>query len=205
MCFSASASFIASGGLISLGVASFAVAKKKEKIIAAVPIMFGIQQALEGVQWLYLKNGSSSVFFAYAFLFFALIVWPIYSPTFLYVLDKKNELLKKFIFLGIVVALYSIIVLITQPLSIKEVGNCVNYDFNYSLDWLLAMIYLITVFGAFFVSNSRILKLFGLFFAILALISWIFYTSNFISVWCFFAAIVSSMFFVYIKFKNRFS
>jgi len=202
MCFSASASFIASGGLIGLGGVSFKVAKKKDKIIAAIPIMFGVQQALEGFQWLYLNNGSSSAFFAYAFLFFAFIVWPIYSPTFIYILDKKNESLKKFIFLGIIVALYSTIILIIQPLSIQKVGRCISYDFHYSLDWLLAMIYLITVFGAFFASNNKILKLFGLLFAILALISWILYKNNFISVWCFFAAVVSSMFFVYIKFKK---
>lgn len=203
MCFSAQASFIASTGLITLGGASYIAAKKEDKIIAAIPIIFGIQQAFEGIQWLFLNNGSSSIFAGYVYLFFAFIVWPIYSPTFIYILDKKNkEFIKKFIFLGIVVALYSIGISLTQPLSIQEVGRCVNYDFHYSLGWFLTTLYLIAVFGGFFASSSKILKLFGFLFAIFAVISWVFYKNNFVSIWCFFAAAVSSMFFVYIKFKK---
>lgn len=204
MCFSASASFIASGGLISLGGASFVAAKKEDKIIAAIPFMFGIQQAFEGVQWLYLYNGTSSEIMGYAFLFFAFIIWPVYVPTFIFILDKKNRnILKKFIFLGVAVAFYSIGISLTQKLSIQEVGSCVNYGFDYSLGWFLAVLYLISVFGPFFASSFKTLKLFGVIFTVLAIISWLFFTVNFVSVWCFFAAIASSMFFVYIKYRNK--
>jgi hypothetical protein len=205
MCFSATASFAAGGGLIALGGASFVAAKKEDKIIAAIPLMFGVQQLFEGIQWLYLNNGQSSVFAGYAFLFFAFIVWPIYSPAFIYVLDKKNRIhIKKFIFLGIVVALYSVGIAVTKTLSIQELGSCVSYDFHYSLGWFLTMLYLLAVFGAFFVSSRKILKLFGAAFAFFAIVSWIIYTNNFVSVWCFFAAIVSSVFFIYVKFKSKF-
>ena len=68
MCFSASASFIASGGLAALGGVSFVSAKKKDKVLAVIPIMFSIQQFCEGIQWLYLNSGSSSPVFGYLFL-----------------------------------------------------------------------------------------------------------------------------------------
>ena len=204
MCFSATASFVASGGLVALSGASFIAAKKEDKIIAVIPLMFGIQQALEGIQWLYLNNGSSSLFAGYCFLFFAFIVWPIYAPSFIFIIDKKRrEFLKKFIILGIAVAIYSVGVVLTKSLSIHELGKCVNYSFDYSLGWFLTTLYLIAVFGPFFASSLKILKLFGAIFAFFAIISWILFKVNFVSVWCFFAAIVSSMFFLYIKFKNR--
>ena len=74
MCFSAPASFIASGGLAVLGGVSFVTAKKEDKILAAIPILFAIQQFCEGIQWIYLNSGSSSLIAGYLFLFFAFIL-----------------------------------------------------------------------------------------------------------------------------------
>ena len=106
MCFSAPASFIVGGGLVTLGVASFVIAKKEDRILAAIPILFGIQQLVEGFQWLNLNISSFSLPAGYAFLFFALIIWPIYVPVVVYILDKRRrKFLKWFIFLGIAVAL----------------------------------------------------------------------------------------------------
>ncbi len=205
MCFSAQASFIASGGLIALGGASFAVAKKEEKLIAVIPILFGIQQLFEGVQWLYLNTGTSSIVLGYAFLFFSFIVWPVYIPSVIYILDKKERgLLKLFIILGATVALYSISVPLTQSLFIQKINLCVNYSFiNHSLQNFVVITYITAVFGPLFASSNKVLNWFGFIFAIFAIISWVFYRVNFVSVWCFFAALVSSMFFVYLVFKNK--
>ena len=73
MCFSAEASFIASGGLAVAGGASLKVAKKEQRLIALIPLLFAIQQAIEGMQWLYLYRGTSSLKLAYAFLFFGFV------------------------------------------------------------------------------------------------------------------------------------
>lgn len=203
MCFSAQASFIASGGLIALGGASLAVAKKEDKILAAIPLMFGIQQAFEGVQWLYLNSGSSSLLAAYGFLFFAFIVWPIYVPAFVFILDKKRrKILKWFMFLGIAVAIYFLVLFLTQSLTIREINASVSYNFNFPFKGFVNAAYVLAVFGPLFVSSREVFKWFGVVVAILAIISWFLFTVNLASVWCFFAAIVSSMFFVYIKLKK---
>lgn len=200
MCFSAPASFIASSGLVALGGASFAVAKKEDKILAAIPFLFGIQQFFEGIQWLYLNNNSSSLIAGYGFLFFAFIVWPIYVPTFVFILDKKRQkILKWFIFLGIAAALYFTALLLTQPLMIYKLNSCINYNFNIPLLNLGRVAYMLIIFGPLFTSSLKILKWLGVITFILALISWFFFTVDFISVWCFFSAIVSSLFFLYIK------
>lgn len=205
MCFSASASFIASASLIALGGASFVAAKKEEKVLAAVPLMFGIQQAFEGIQWLYLNNGSSSIFAGYGFLFFSFIIWPIYSPLFVYILDKQNrKMLKWFVFLGTAVALYSLLVPLTQSLSVRKIGMCIHYGFTeYPFRDLVTTSYLIAVFGPLFFSSKESFKWFGLVFAFFAIISLYFFTVNFVSVWCFFAAMASSTFYLNIKLNNN--
>jgi len=91
MCFSASASFIAGGGLTALGSASLPIAKKRKKLLAALPLLFGIQQISEGFQWQSLNAGTTSPAAGYFFLFFASIVFPIYIPLSVFILDKKEE------------------------------------------------------------------------------------------------------------------
>ena len=194
MCFSAPASFIASGGLVVLGGASFAVAEKEDKILAAIPLLFGIQQFFEGIQWLYLKSGSSYLPAGYGFLFFAFIVWPIYVPTFVYILDKKKrKILRWFIALGVAVALYFLVLLLTQPLAIHELRACVSYTFNFPLKNIVNGGYLLAVFVPLFVSSHHLFKWFGVLAALGAIVAWLFFTLTFASVWCFFAALISAV------------
>ncbi len=205
MCFSAPASFIASGGLAALGGVSLVTARKEDKILAAIPLMFSVQQASEGVQWLYLNSGSVSFVAGYYFLFFAFILWPIYVPTTVFILDKKErKILLGFIFLGIVISLYFIVVLLTQSLFISKLNACVSYAFNFPFKDLVILLYLLAIVGPLFISSIKIFRWFGLTISVLGIIAWLFFAVTFTSVWCFFAAIVSSMFFLYIKYKNKF-
>jgi hypothetical protein len=199
MCFSAPASFISSGGLAVLGGASVVMAKKEDKILALIPFLFGIQQAFEGIQWLYLNAGSTSLAAGYAFLFFAFIVWPIYVPTFVYILDKnRRDVLKWFIYLGVTVALYFLYLLFTQTLLIRQVNACISYDFHFPLKHVINACYLLVTFGPLFASSRLLFRFFGGIVAVTALIAWLFFALTFTSVWCFFAAITSVMFFFYI-------
>src|SRR5687768_13908028 len=91
MCFSPQASFIASGSLTVLGIASWKLAKGKEKVVAALPLLFAAQQLIEGGQWLFLQDGSYSNVLAYAYLFFAFLVWPVYVPLLVFLMDKKSS------------------------------------------------------------------------------------------------------------------
>lgn len=205
MCFSAPVSFVASGSLVLLGGASLVAAKKEEKILAAVPLLFGIQQAFEGFQWLYLNNSSSSLIAGYGFLFFALIVWPVYVPTFVFILNKeKRKILKWFVILGIVLVTYYLWVFLTKTLAINEVKNCINYSFGSpNINGFANICYMLVIFGPLFLSSKKIFKWFGILVAISVIISWYFFTKNMISVWCFFAAIISSFLFVYIKYRKQ--
>lgn len=203
MCFSAPASFIASGGLALLGGSTLAIAKKEDKILAAIPLMFAVQQAFEGVQWLYINAGSTSAIFAYGFLLFALIIWPAYVPAFVYKLDKKRRgILKWFMLLGTAVALYFAEVLLTVPLTVGKVNQCIGYGFYFPFKDFIIAFYIIAILGSLLISSKKIFRWYGVVIAFFAALSWYFYTVTFTSVWCFFAAIVSSMFFFYVLFNK---
>ena len=203
MCFSAPASFIASGGLVLLGGASLSVAKKEDKILAIIPFVFGIQQFIEGVQWLYLNSGSSSLIAGYSFLFFALIFWPFYVPFSVFLLDKKEQKsMLFFVFLGIIVSLFFLLILFTEKLTINKFNACVSYNFYFPFWKSIIFLYTLSVVGPLFLSKIKIFRWYGVVVFILGLISSFFFVEVFTSVWCFFAAIVSSMFFLYIKCKK---
>ncbi len=200
MCFSASASFIAGGGLVALGVASLVVAKKEDKVLAAIPLLFGVQQISEGFQWEHLNSGTTSPVAGYIFLSFAFILWPIYVPTFVWLLDKKRRnLLRWFMFLGFIVAVYFSWLLITQAVAISKINACISYSFsNFPLAHPVLLVYLSAIFGSLLISSHKGFRWFGVVAFIMAFISWLFFFLTFASVWCFFAAVVSSIFFVYI-------
>ncbi len=204
MCFSAPASFIASGGLAVLGGSTLVMAKKHDKILATVPLLFAAQQGIEGFQWIALNHGTTSPTAGYAFLFFAFIVWPIYVPTLVYILDKeKRKIVMWFIFLGVGVAAYFLRLLLTETLVVSEMRSCVSYTFNFPFENLIVVPYLIAIFGSLFASDNKIFRRFGVLTAGLAYISWLFYTVAFTSVWCFFAAIASSIIFIHIMYRRK--
>jgi hypothetical protein len=200
MCFSAPASFIASGGLIAVGGASLATAKKKNRILAAIPFLFGIQQGFEGIQWVYLGSGSVSLLAGYGFLFFAFTVWPLYVPTCVFLLDKsQRKILMWFVLLGTAVSFYFLTMLATQDLVISELKSSISYTFNSPLKHIVNTAYLVAVFGPLLISSHKIFRWSGAAVFVLAIFAWLFFSLTFTSVWCFFAAIVSVMFLWYVK------
>lgn len=204
MCFSASASFIASGALTSLGAASYVSAKKEDKILAAIPILFSIQQFFEGIQWVYLNSGSASLFAGYNFLFFAFILWPVYVPITVFLLDKKErKILGWLVLAGSLVAIYFATILLTGPLTISKVNSCISYKFAFPFSSIVTLAYLSAIVGSLCISSLRIFRYFGIVVGFLGLVAWLFFELTFTSVWCFFAAIVSLMFFFYIKYKRK--
>ena len=86
MCFSATASFTAAAVLALTGVISVASAPKKRWLLfALIPFLFSLQQFFEGVIWI---NGGGSGNF---FLFFAFVIWPIWIPVSLLLIEKKER------------------------------------------------------------------------------------------------------------------
>lgn len=202
MCFSAPASFIASGALGIIGGSSLAVASRKEKVLAFFPLIFAIQQLLEGVQWLALHRGAPSLWAGYGFLFFAYAFWPLYVPLAVYIYDnKRRKFLKWPLMIGSILFIFFMTLIFTHPLTITDTGRSISYDLHAPLQTYIMIAYFLAVLVPLLTSSNKFLRWFGLINIVLASMAGAYHMKTFASVWCFFAAISSTIFFIYLKYR----
>ncbi|HEY4478066.1 MAG TPA: DUF6629 family protein [Candidatus Paceibacterota bacterium] len=204
MCFSAGASFVAGGSLAVIGGASLKVAKKEEKILAIFPLIFGIQQLLEGIQWLYLKQGNVCQVSGYGFLFFAYAFWPLYVPLAIYIFDKaKRKILIYPLIIGALVSGFFITLFFTNTLTITQEWRSIAYNLHAPIKAYVIVAYLLAVFIPLLTSSNKFLRWFGLTNIVLASMAAYLHIATFASVWCFFAADSSIVFFIYLKYQSK--
>lgn len=172
-------------------------------VLAMIPIMFAVQQAIEGLQWIVDKPSLESTLLGYGFLFFAFIVWPVYIPYAAYVNEKKGarkRLLKWFVVLGGAVAVFLVGVMVSQELAI-DASECCRLVYDFDLPSALGAgvwVYGLATMGACFISSSKAIRWFGIVSFIAFLVSLYIYTETFVSTWCFFAAAICIFIHLYI-------
>lgn len=200
MCFSATASFVTSGALTGIGGVSLKLSRGKRLWLVSVPFIFALQQFCEGVIWSVDPASTTARVFGYIFLFFAYMWWPLFTPVVLYILEdhkRRKKLLSVFVVLGIFATAYALAVLVTQPLAIATVDHHIFYDINVPFPIAAAAFYAFIVVGAFLTSTERFFKFVGVLAAATAVVAWQIQMITFSSVWCFFAAWLSSLILFY--------
>lgn len=204
MCFSATASFSAAGLLGLTGIATLAQARTRAEFpLAAVPLIFAAQQAVEGALWLTVPEGREhGVAMANAFLAFALVLWPVYMPIAHSLVER--EPLRRLVMLilapaGIGVAAYSAGTMLAHPYRAWPVGHTLTYVNNHPYSPTMAMLYLACTCMPPLISSSRVINLFGVFVAAGLGVAIIAFYESFVSVWCFFAALASFMIFRFFR------
>ena len=199
MCFGPVASFASSAGLAAIGIATIRRRSHPRQIpIALIPLLFSVQQLLEGVLWIVLVESSRSSLsnmLMNGFLFVAFIVWPVATPLCVYLLEPKRSrklLMRPFIALGVVVSSYLLWFLATETVTARIVNHCILYDAKIYGPRELVAIYLTATVVPFLFSSSRIIVLLGVVNIALCAVAFYAYAVTFVSVWCFLAAIVSA-------------
>lgn len=212
MCFSAQASFAASAILLLVGARAVSQIKSPRQLMFAfTPLLFSIQQLSEGVLWLTLANTTSSALstmMIYSFLFFALIIWPIWIPSALFLIEKNKfsqKILLIFTIIGSSISFYFLYSLATQGSSAQIIKNHISYNFYKSFfhRGIMAFIYCIPTVGSFFIASMPILKFFGIALLTSIAITVVFWKFCFTSVWCFFAALLSILTIIALKQMNN--
>lgn len=208
MCFSAEASFTASAVISIVGaIAIKRASNTPQKFFALVPLFFAIQQFIEGLLWVVLENPSYSEWkhlLIMLFLVFAWLIWPLYMPLSMALLEK-NRFRKKILFgffgLGLLVASGFIYVMIFHNVTAEVAQYHINYiyDFHPPFGWVFGLFYLIPTIGSLLVSSVKKMWILGGINLASYLASRIFFFSYVISVWCFFGAIASIMIYFIIK------
>lgn len=214
MCFSAEASFTASVVLAAVGTLTLRqVSSNKQILLAAIPLLFALQQFAEGILWLFLRNDLYPSFWAYVaqyfFLLFALVIWTTWIPLAVIVAERvswRRWVMLPFLILGVAFSLGELYVMATNEIKATVVVNSIQYNVRdtslYVYYYPALLSYFVAVLLPVFLSSLKHLRIFGILAAIGISIAHYFYAYAFTSVWCFFAAFISLIIYKVIK-DNR--
>jgi hypothetical protein len=216
MCFSATASFGAGVVLGTIGILAVAKAKTKpRRLFATIPLIFAVQQFTEGLLWLSLKNtdmASWQPLITYIYLVFAMAVWPLWVPLTIRLLEKdarSKRIMNVLVGIGAVVAICVVLVLSLYPVeamtpvclscplsSNPALNQHIHYRFTFppvpkGLIGAFTVLYIMATIITPFISSIRKMKWLGFVFLASYLFAVILYNGFVISVWCFFAALLS--------------
>ncbi len=197
MCFSASASFGAGVILSTIGVITIKkVESKSQLVFASIPFIFAVQQISEGFLWLALANPKYAFlegFTSHAFIFFAQVVWPIFVPLGVFLLNKKNKIQKLFLAVGILISLYLAFSLFTYGIKAEIDQHHILYLSKNPIQiWHIgSILYFIATILPLLFSRIKGMKILGLTILLSYIIAFLIYKRHFLSVWCFFASLIS--------------
>lgn len=207
MCFSASASFVAGASLLAIGTMTVNKSKRKSELpFAAIPLFFGLQQVLEGVVWLTFRFDTPllNTVMTNAYSFFSHVFWPIYVPFAILLLESvpwRRKVIYAFLAIGTAGGLYLLFNMVRFPIQSQPVGAHIEYVSAHFYVNVVMGSYLAGTCLSMLFSSHKVVIAFGA-VALLSFIAvyWI-YTLWFISVWCFFAAVLSAL--IYFHFGAR--
>ena len=216
MCFSAGASFGASAILVAAGVVAASKAKSTpQRILVAIPFVFAFQQLLEGLLWLSLKHDfpdTTHHFIMYAYLVIAMGIWPMWIPVNMRMFeqDKTRKLiLDILIVIGILVSLLTFYVFLSYPVQSITMDHHLHYRFDLPMEirkniWVFSIMYCMATIIPPFISSVKKMRWLGIVFAVAYSFTLLFYPGAVVSVWCYFAAILSIVVIYILGFSTRF-
>jgi hypothetical protein len=206
MCFSAPVSFATSALLIPAGIYCLRQARENARDylpLAAWPLFFGVQQTLEGLIWLEIGSNQLNLIHSASlrFLFFSHFLWLFWTPFSAFSLEshkRRKNLLMIVTIIGFFYGalLYIPLVFNDNLLMIRVREGSIDYTTQFILDDLFPenfsfVTYLLIILMSFLISSNRSFKFLGGLIFLAVLVTYISFRYAFISVWCFFAAILS--------------
>ncbi len=206
MCFSAEASFAASGVLAASSIAISRIPKQKASIpLSLFPAVFATHQFIEGLLWLNHEGVLPDAYKSgavYAYALIAFVLWPIFVPFSAYLIEtgrRRRILILICQAIGLWVSLTLLFSFVRNPLEVSV--DCCGLSYHVNAPDLLIAPYLVAVSIPFLASSQRSLVVFGLAItgscAAAAVAA---SATSFPSVWCFFAAILSAG--LYLHFRS---
>jgi hypothetical protein len=216
MCFSATASFGASAVLGAIGVIAITKAKTMpQRLFAVIPLIFAVQQFTEGLLWLSFKDpalASSKSLLTYIYLVFAMAIWPLWVPLTIRLLEKdarSKKIMNVLVGIGILVSICVVLVLSLFPVQVMtpvclscpfssttSINQHLHYQFTFppvpkGLIGAFTMLYIMATIITPFISGIKKMKWLGFVFLASYFFAVILYNGFVISIWCFFAALLS--------------
>jgi hypothetical protein len=206
MCFSATASFTVAVTLIPVGGYCLAKARgagREWLAFAAYPLAFGMQQAIEGLVWQGIDSGNPDLVdvAARGYTFFSHFFWLFWVPFSVWLVEPGARRRKLLLFLTVFGAVYGLsmyVPLLLQEgwLRVEVVRHSLDYRASMIYDGVvdrivIRVVYAIQVVTAFMLSTNPRVRLFGGLILLSVIVAFLVWRHAFVSVWCFFAALLS--------------
>lgn len=206
MCFSATASFVAGTTLSILGVATLRTTRSRSEVaFAAIPLLFGIQQIVEGVLWLSFGFDAPQLNVAMTYLFslFSHVLWPVFVPFAIGLLETvawRRRVIWGFQAVGLAVGMYLLYLILEFPVTSVALANIV-YVSPHFYKVPVMLLYLAATCVSCFFSSIDTVRIFGALALFLFAVAALFFNLALFSVWCFFSALLS--FIIYFHFRRN--
>jgi uncharacterized protein DUF6629 len=210
MCFSPLASFTAAGFTTVVGFVSLSRVREPREIpLAATPLLFGLQQTLEGLLWIDLprtQGGSYATGLTLLFLFFAEVFWPVYAPIAALLIEasrRRRRLMFLCLAAGVGIAARFLWWILAHPHGAVILDGHIVYVTEYRFSELVAFAYLAATGLPFVLSSHRIVVALGSIIFVGFAVAYVSYWEAFVSVWCFFAAAASVLILGHFEWSRR--
>jgi hypothetical protein len=208
MCYSATASFIASGVIGTIGVATLRqVREPRALLFAAVPILFAVHQFSEGLVWLGLEGRIGRIgldHISFLFTLYAQGILPLLMPLAVALMEppgRRRQAIIALTCVGGIACVWDIYGLIFLPSQCYVEQNSIAYRNPMTGNLWISLLYILATCGALLLSTHRVVRWYGVFNVIALTITQIVKEYAFASVWCFYAALMSIM--IYWQFNRR--
>ena len=199
MCFSPGADAVVGGMVVVVGVDALRqVREPKQVLIASLPVLFGLHQLDEAFVWLGLQGRvaeSIERISIWGYLLFALALMPALVPLAVLAVERsplRRRVIGLLALLGIGVGVSLGVSLFRGSVNAAIDGRYIAYDVSaLSQGRQLTALYVVAACGALVACSYRDLAALGLMNLVaVPVLMWL-TVSGFVSLWCFWAAIVS--------------
>jgi len=208
MCFSATASFVASGVIGSIGIATLRhVREPRTLLFASVPLLFAVHQFFEGLVWLGLNGSIGKLALDHAVFLFTLYaqgLLPLLMPAAVALLEppgRRRWAILALTAVGALVCLWDSYGLIAFPTRAFIDHHAIAYRNPLTGNLWISVLYILATCGALLLSTHKVVRTYGVLNVIGLTIVQIVKEEAFASVWCFYAATLSGM--IYWQFHRR--
>lgn len=210
MCLSPEVDVLAGAAITGIGVATLLqVREKRDLIIGALPLGFGLHQLNEAFVWWGLRGQVSAGIGDAArdiYVGYAQVVLPIVVPLGFALLErdpKRRRFVWPFAVLGLVTGLFLLWHLIGGGIVAQERDHCVAYVTTTPHAIPSATAYILAVCAPALLSSRRHLRLFGLVNIVGIAIAATMQEEEFTSVWCLYAAVMSWLIWLHFRGEAR--
>ena len=198
MCFSPEADFTVGAVVAGVGVQTLRrLRARRELIVGALPLLFGIHQLTEGFVWLGLRGEVSSGVGAAAkeaYIMYAHAVLPMIVPLGFALLEpegRQSRWMWPLVCLGVLLGVYLLWQVTAYPVGAIPEARCIDYTTHTPNDVLIGALYVIATCGPALISSRPYLRWFGLVSLAGVIAVALVRIDELTSLWCLYVAVVS--------------